>query len=224
MTYTQKIAALFDKHVSNRPSGDSLVPLLAALGCMHVFDPVGGSGGTLVRPGVIAPIHEKLVRKTLVQTMHAHVRRSGDFSSDEDLALLGALVQHDRWRECLQTMDGAIDFGLLLSYFFVSDPTIGGQALMEAIGPAVFEIVNTWLAPVPLFQAYDSNRAASYDLAVCLFGELWCSLVLADLQESPQDIPERLRLLRPPVLEHLLPDKLHVKAAALPELEGNSYV
>lgn len=220
MPYEDQIADLFDKHVTNRPAGGSLAPLFAALGCAHVADPLAISKGALVRCAPVYPEHEALIRDTLVQIMHSHVRRAGNYCSDEDLALLGALAQHDRWRSCLDTMDGAIDFGLLLSYFWVADPTLPGQELMITIGPAVFELVNCWLQPAPPFVPYDVNRAASYDLAVCLFGGAWCALAMSDLEKSPQDIPERLRILRPPVLENLLPAHLHTTPLSLPSMEA----
>lgn len=221
MTYQLHVAALYSKYVTGRAPG-GFEKLFAALGCRHIARNAMGED-VVISPRQPDQADESFAQKILVNLLHTrlhqHQHQPGKPGTADDLALMDGLFRNDRWRSCLQSPEAAFDLGLLILYYWEVDTnTDAGHDMLEVVGPAITEVINTWLADSPRVKNSDRGTS-SLDIAVALFGEPWCTIALGEVW-SPSEIPLIIRDQRPPVRESLLPQHLHQIVTMLPTLEG----
>jgi hypothetical protein len=213
--YEARISNLIAQHLTGDTRKD-IGPLLADLGCLHV---AMGSGLdpalVLVRPAKPNRDYESLIRTTLVHLM----QRSNNLGYSDTLAVLGGLLEHGRWKACLESADCAFEFGFsLVSYFRTVEFIQANEDLGEAIALDMFDAVNEWLRPQPSFVPYDTSRDLCREIEALLFGEMWCDIALVGIKVSPEEALGIIRSQRPPIKMHLLPSHTWETSAPLPQL------
>jgi hypothetical protein len=221
MTYEDYIAALVDRFIANPIPGSSVcTPLFAALGCTHLTH-LPARQDVLVKPDQPEPMYEKLVTQTLIELMHFQLKHPSAITSENILTLLDGLLKENRWRACLQDMDTATDFAILLAYFWNASMASGaGVDLLNSVIPRVCEVLNEWVRPANPFKPFDGGRPVTYDLASEIFGSTWCALALDGHNISIWSTALIIHEQRPPVLAKLLPSHLQPTAVALPSLDA----
>jgi hypothetical protein len=163
--------------------------------------------------------YEQLVRVTLKEALHRCFENNIlTWESRDAIALLDGFTKNDRWRDCLEDVDSALELTRLL-VAFTHGVKAGGVfnsdvPLRYAVLPAACALLNTWLgrheAFVGVFGAAEVARA--------LFGDAWCDLAL-DSDAASVKVAKMITLHRPPFVHGLLPDGIETAAEDLPSLD-----
>lgn len=138
-----------------------------------------------------------------------HVVVGGTFS------LLDGLMQQNRWRNCLLTVDDAYDFACTLLKFsaqIIHDKP--PSALSSAIGSVATPALNAWLRPAIPFTTQPSVAALSSEM----FGEAWCDFIGPENMANGEAIL-LTKALRPPFRQGLIEAQLEVESIDLPGLD-----
>lgn len=157
---------------------------------------------------------EPLVIKTLLAIVRSRVVRLDTLSDSEFLAFW-ALLTKQRWRVCLDNLEDT--YMLAQVALRVCATTAESQwykPLREPFAPVLCEMLNEWIKPDEAFVWYPEVEA----LAAAMFGEGWCSFILAPNIEA--GIAPQISVVRsrPPFLDGLVALHCEAPLMVLPEV------
>lgn len=215
LMYESKLRELLATYLSGQSTETSIIPLATAIGCRTN---VGGDR-YIRQPMQPDFAHDAFLRRVLLDALRCHATRRAAWS-DNGYALLDGLVRHDRWRECLKTLDGAYAFaGLLLEFSCAADMTVApnGAALRQAVTGDVCFALKGWL---PAVTSLENDVFPKYDaLARAMFGDVWCDMILPNVGLAYDNCSLKINAYRPAFLPGLLPEGIEHETETLPTLD-----
>jgi hypothetical protein len=209
-TYADGLARLVENYMNRGQSTFQLPMLLIALGCSSIsYENMAWRLSANPQP---EPMHEDLVRQTLLQTMREYMK-SSDFTDLQGNLILEVLLLRNRWRICLPAVSDLYDFTVLILNLVKIGEHVG--AIREALDPPICQALNEWIKPdTPLIPGFTMG-----DVVVPLFGEGWYSVVVMSSGMADFDAPNLVRTLRPPFQTGLASPPPDIIAMQLPTIE-----
>lgn len=223
--YADRIAVLVEGHLGINAPDDVISPLLEALGCRTAWFKAGsfgetvdknGSGWYIRMPAQPDPHNEPLIREVLQNALGYYVA-NGLCHHPDGFALLHGIHQHERWRDSLNSAEGAYCLASLCAAQALLD---GGMQTMQLTGADsgatwLLAILNEWLRPakpyveMPLFA----------DLCGALFGDAWYQFAVEHAGVDDTKVPKLIYATRPAFKPGLVAAQIEAVAVVLPALD-----
>jgi hypothetical protein len=224
MSYEDHIAALLNAQMAPDSTDENLCRLLGALGCRYVAG-IPSDNMQLITPSQPGDAHEALIARTLSTLLHDHLERFIVLDAEHCYSIMDGLCRNKRWRTCLTSSVQAADLAtLLIHYSHVGPNCADGRRLLTAVEPHACDLLKEWLdidvpyAEPPGNLSTATTRSVTYLLAQALYGDVWCSLAIEDMDDRTGGVPGLIRAQNPPVQQHLLSAAARPTAEELPAM------
>jgi hypothetical protein len=215
--YEATVNGLFDVYLDGDRRA-SMAPILSLLGCCTIATtPLGECFEAATATAVE---FEPFVVSALLRSLHLHVEPDGGrlYNFENALAILNGLAKKDRWRQCLESQDGALALAITLlrekTRILPLKGPIGdakSRKLADACLDSLGTILSQWLDLDPSITI----EAPIQMVVRKMFGDFWFDFSFTDKRwfnepDTNKDNLTNLTIIRavairrPPFMPHLL--------------------